>query len=90
MGYRRNNKFVMVPLSQKSLGPVTVRSKPFARFPWKIQTATAALKFVAAFAGCSLHRDSVDDHLIDDLKSLGKHGHTINRPADMGGWGDLK
>ena len=90
LGYQRNGKFIVVALTHKSLGPVTVRRHPFAPFPGKIQSAAAALKYVTAHAGCSLHRDSVDDRLIADLKSRGKRGHAINRPSNMGGWGSLK
>lgn len=90
LGYQRDGKCVVIPLTKRNLGPVTVRHRPFAGFPWKIQSASAALKYVTAHAGCSLHRDAVDNRLITDLESLGRRGHTIDRPADMGGWGKLQ
>lgn len=89
MGFRKRDKFFVVALTQQNLGSVTVRRRPFAAFPWKIMSARAALKYVTARSGCSLHRDSVDNRLISDLKSFGTRGHSINRPADMGGWGHL-
>jgi hypothetical protein len=33
---------------------------------------------VMARAGCSLHRDSVDTRLIEEVKSLGKRGEIIH------------
>jgi pectate lyase len=56
----------------------------------KLDTAEDAYKKVAATAGCSLQRDSVDTLLIADLTSLGKTGKTISDPAEMGGFGTLK
>jgi hypothetical protein len=56
----------------------------------KLDTAADAYKKVAAGAGCSLQRDSVDTQLIADLTSLGKAGKTISDPAEMGGFGVLK
>jgi hypothetical protein len=53
-------------------------------------TATVAFQKVAATAGCSLQRDSVDATLIADLNSLGKSGKIISDPAEMGGFGTLK
>jgi pectate lyase len=58
--------------------------------PVKLDSAEVAYKKVVAGAGCSLHRDAVDTRLIADLKSLGKQGSTINDPAEMGGFGELK
>jgi hypothetical protein len=41
-------------------------------------------------AGCSLHRDSVDARLIDEVKSLGKSGKISNDEAEVGGPGELE
>jgi len=56
----------------------------------KLDSAEAAYHKVAAGAGCSLQRDSVDTVLIGDLTSLGKNGKTISDPAQMGGFGEIK
>lgn len=56
----------------------------------KLDDAATAYAKVAAGAGCSLQRDSVDAVLIGDLTSLGKSGKTISDPAQMGGFGELK
>ena len=48
-----------------------------------IESAQAAFSNVIAHAGCSLHRDSVDARLIDEVKSFGTRGkisHTEERP----------
>jgi pectate lyase len=58
--------------------------------PVKIDAAPDAYKKIAASAGCSLSRDSVDTTLIGDLTSLGKTGSTISDPAQMGGFGQLQ
>ncbi len=55
----------------------------------KLDTAEDAYKKIAAGAGCSLQRDSVDTTLIGDLTSLGKQGKTIEDPAAMGGFGTI-
>lgn len=56
----------------------------------QLDSAEAAYKKVIASAGCSLHRDSVDSHLIADVLSLGTKGATIEDPAQMGGFGEIK
>ena len=53
-------------------------------------SAEAAYSDIVAGVGCSLHRDSVDTHLIADLTSLGQKGSTISDPSEMGGFGELK
>ena len=52
-------------------------------------SAADAYKKVVASAGESLHRDAVDQRLIDDLTSLGKRGQTVRDPAEMGGFGEI-
>jgi pectate lyase len=56
----------------------------------KIESASAALSNVLANAGCSLHRDSVDARLIDEVKSLGTRGKISHSEAEVGGPGELK
>ncbi len=58
--------------------------------PVKLDSAEAAYRKVVAGAGCSLRRDAVDARLIADLTSLGRQGSTINDPAEMGGFGEIK
>jgi len=56
----------------------------------KIESASAALSNVIANAGCSLHRDSVDARLIDEVKSFGTRGKISHTEAEAGGPGELK
>jgi pectate lyase len=54
-------------------------SKPFLQppVPVTIDSANAALAKVISDAGCSLHRDTVDEALIAELKSYGKTGRIV-------------
>jgi hypothetical protein len=52
-------------------------------------SALVAYEKIVAGAGASLHRDAVDQRLVDDLRSLGRRGQTILDPAEMGGFGEL-
>jgi hypothetical protein len=52
-------------------------------------SAVVAYQKVVASAGASLHRDSVDRRLVEDLRSLGKSGQTVHDPAEMGGFGEI-
>ena len=56
----------------------------------KIESAAAALSNVLAQAGCSLHRDSVDGRLIDEVKSFGTRGRISHTEAEVGGVGEWK
>jgi pectate lyase len=56
----------------------------------KIESAQSALSNVLANAGCSLHRDSVDARLIDEVKSFGTRGKIIHAESEAGGIGELK
>jgi pectate lyase len=58
--------------------------------PETIDTAPAAYEKVVAGAGDSMHRDQVDQKLIADVRSLGLKGSTIDDPAEMGGFGQIK
>ena len=51
----------------------------------KIESAPDALSNVLANAGCSLHRDSVDERLIAAVKSFGTRGKIIHDEAEVGG-----
>lgn len=58
-------------------GPAVLATRPFLQppVPVSIDSPTVAWAKVVAGAGCSLHRDAVDEALIAQLKSLGKSGH---------------
>ncbi|MFA5328230.1 MAG: pectate lyase [Prolixibacteraceae bacterium] len=73
--------------------------KPVDCVQLKTQSATEAFRDVLSFAGASLHRDKVDERIMDEVKSGkeiygatfdgGKKG-IIDDPADVGGWPELK
>ena len=77
----------LVPESE--LGPVTLLKEPSATAAVEIDTAEEAYQKIVATVGCSLHRDSVDQTLINELTSLGTRGKIISSPDDMGGFGKL-
>lgn len=60
-------------------GSAVFATKPFLQpmVPVTVDSVTNALQKIMADAGCSLHRDAVDEALIVELKSLGKAGHII-------------
>jgi pectate lyase len=49
-----------------------------------VESAAAALTNVLANAGCSPHRDAVDEQLIDAVKSFGPRGKIIRSEAELG------
>jgi pectate lyase len=55
-----------------------------------IESAQAAVSDVLANAGCSLHRDSVDARLIEEVKSFGKLGKIIHAESEVGGQSEVK
>jgi pectate lyase len=55
-----------------------------------IESAQVAFSNVIAQAGCSLHRDSVDARLIDEVKSFGTRGKISHTETEAGGSGELK
>ncbi|HVT87291.1 MAG TPA: hypothetical protein VHD56_00410 [Tepidisphaeraceae bacterium] len=57
--------------------------------PVSIMTALQAYSFVIANAGASLHRDSVDTRLINQLLSLGALGAVIDDETIVGGAGTI-
>ena len=57
--------------------------------PVVIMSATEAYQKIVAGAGDSLHRDSVDRRLVEDVTSLGQRGQTVHDPAEMGGFGEI-
>jgi pectate lyase len=66
-------------------GAAVFASKPFLQppVPVTIDSPTDAWGKIVADAGCSLHRDAVDQALIGELKSLGKTGHIITNESEM-------
>ena len=52
------------------------------------QVAQEAYETVLTKAGCSFHRDDVDERIIRDVRN--GSGGIINTPAEVGGWPELK
>jgi pectate lyase len=69
-------------IPQSSYSTVSWQEKPYDYPPVKTLPPEAALKVVTAHAGASLHRDEVDQHLIQELLSFGKLGETIAHETD--------
>ena len=78
------------PVADADLGDITVQKAPFSTLPSQIDSAADAYAKVLAGAGCSLHRDSVDQSLIDQVKSSGKEGKLIEDVAEIGGPGTIE
>ncbi|KAL6918556.1 hypothetical protein ACHAPO_008471 [Fusarium lateritium] len=57
--------------------------------PAKLLTAEQAVEVVLTGVGNSLHRDSVDTSLINEVKSFGKTGKLISDEKDVGGVGEV-
>ena len=55
-----------------------------------MEPAAVAWSNVIAHAGCSRHRDAIDQRMIADAQSLGTQGKIIDDPAQVGGYGELK
>ena len=74
----------------------TLAISPFRKPPsqnlksLQIDSAADAYAKVVAGAGCSLHRDSIDQSLIDQVKSLGKEGKIISDVKEIGGPGEIQ
>lgn len=68
-------------------GSPTFESQPHLQcpVPVSVQSASDAYTRVIAQAGDSLHRDAIDDRLIDELKSNGLEGKIIHSEAEIGG-----
>jgi pectate lyase len=74
-----------------SKGAPTFKPQPSLSPPIAVtvDSATDAYQKVIAQAGASLHRDAVDQRLIDDVRSLGTKGAISKSEADVGGQGEL-
>jgi pectate lyase len=66
--------------------------KPWPAMKINQQSAQDAYKTVLARVGASLHRDSVDARIIEEVrKGTATHGNgIISSPNDVGGWPELK
>lgn len=51
------------------------------------QSAQDTYEAVLTKAGCSLHRDAVDERIVNEVRNGG--GRLIDKPADVGGWPEL-
>ena len=71
---------------RKAGGSAVFASKPYLEspVPVTVDSAQSALEKVVSNAGCSLHRDTVDQALITELKSFGKNGHIMTDPSPNG------
>jgi hypothetical protein len=66
-------------------------AEPFMHPPIAVTTesAEAAWQTAVKDAGCSLHRDAVDQRLITELRSLGRQGSIIRSEAELGAMPEL-
>ncbi len=78
-----------IPLTDQQLGNVTVMKQSFSSLSLPIDAADQAYRKVVAEAGCSLHRDRVDQDLIGQVQSLGKKGKIIQDVSEIGGSGQI-
>jgi pectate lyase len=69
------------------LGPATIMDQPFDFPDIAVQSAQDAYETVLAEAGASLHRDVIDERLVDDVRN--ESGALITDPAAVGGFGQL-
>jgi hypothetical protein len=83
---------VVIPDGQKPYPTFVAKSWAEGKppVPVTVDSAADAFKKVAAEAGCSLHRDSVDTRLFAELASLGTKGKVIKDEAEAGGIGEIK
>jgi len=70
---------------QKQGATLLDKTHNVAMNPKSIEKPEDALKTVITEAGASLHRDAVDNRLIDCVKSLGKSGKIIKSEVEVGG-----
>ncbi len=69
------------------LGPATIMDQPFDFPDITVESAQQAYESVLAEAGASLHRDAIDERLVDDV--VNETGALITDPAAVGGFGQL-
>jgi hypothetical protein len=85
------NGIPVTPADFSSAG-ATVRTSPYltAPVPVTVESAADAYTSVMNKAGASLHRLTMDNRLIGQLKSLGKQGTNIADESAVGGVGTVK
>jgi pectate lyase len=83
---------IPVTTADFSSAGATVRTTPYltAPVPVIVETAASAYATVMNKAGSSLHRLTMDNRLISQLKSLGKEGANIADESVVGGVGTVK
>jgi pectate lyase len=86
---QRSAKLEGHALGDADLGLVTIQKAPFGPLPEKVDSPQQTYAKIVASVGDSLHRDTVDKRIIDQLTSLGTKGAIINSPDDVGGFGTL-
>jgi pectate lyase len=71
---------------RKAGGAAVFVSRPFLQpvVPVTVDSPATALEKAISDAGCSLHRDAVDEALITELKSFGKTGRIITDESGRG------
>ena len=83
---------IPVTTADFSSAGATVRTSPYltAPVPVTVESAADAYTSVVNKAGASLHRLTMDNRLIGQLKSLGKQGTNIADESAVGGVGTVK
>lgn len=72
-------------LGQGDFGSVTWESSPSVDFPEvREMPAQEALEYVLEHAGASLWRDSVDEYVVNEVRSMGLRGATISNETSLG------
>jgi hypothetical protein len=72
-------------LAQSDFGSATWEAAPSVSFPdVPVLTAQEAYEHVLEHAGASIHRDAVDEYVLDELRSLGTKGATISDESSLG------
>jgi pectate lyase len=86
----RNGRLDGTELPQAAYTTVTWMPRPFDYPAVRPLSAAQAYAYVRQHAGASLHRDAVDQRLLQELTSLGKQGGVISDEASVGGPGVVR
>jgi hypothetical protein len=83
---------IPVTTADFSAAGATVRTSPYLTSPVPVTVESAANAYISVMnkAGASLHRLTMDNRLIGQLKSLGKQGANIADESVVGGVGTVK
>lgn len=79
----RDGRLDPSPIAPDAYGPVTWRETPAEAPPVSVLSPQALFESVVADVGPSLHRDEVDERMIEELKSLGKLAQIVVRETDL-------